>query len=104
VQCCQWTATLFNLTPSVGSSECISKSTVNFQTVFFPPQRVPDKDIYDSARKERLGIVYIAVDVLRGMVAQNSVGSTVGTANNDKTSFEKKREGGGRGDGDEHNT
>ena len=38
-----------------------------------PPRRAPVIDIYDGALKERLGIVYIAVDVLRGMVAQNSV-------------------------------
>ncbi len=43
VQCCWWTATLFNLTPSVGSLECISKSTVNFQTAFFPPGVRPSK-------------------------------------------------------------
>ncbi len=33
-----------------------------------PPRRAPVKDIYDGALKERLGIVYVAVDVLRGMV------------------------------------
>jgi hypothetical protein len=40
-----------------------------------PPRRAPVKikDIYDGALKERLGIVYVAVDVLRGIVAQNSV-------------------------------
>jgi len=38
-----------------------------------PPRCAPVKDIYDGALKERLGIVYVAVDVLRGMVAQNSV-------------------------------
>ncbi len=34
---------------------------------------MPSKDIHDGALKEHLGIVYIAVDVLRGMVARNSV-------------------------------
>ena len=34
---------------------------------------MPFKDIHDGALKESLGIVYVAVDVLRGMVAQNSV-------------------------------
>ena len=38
-----------------------------------PPRRASVKDIHDGALKEHLGIVYIAVDVLRGMVAQNSV-------------------------------
>ncbi len=38
-----------------------------------PPWLAPVKDIYDGALKERLGIVYVAVDVLCGMVAQNSV-------------------------------
>ena len=38
-----------------------------------PPRRALVKDIYDGALKERLGIVYVAVDVLRGIVAQNSV-------------------------------
>jgi len=33
-----------------------------------PPRRAPVKDIYDGALKERLGIVYVAVDVLCGMV------------------------------------
>ena len=42
-----------------------------------PPRRVPIKDIHDGALKECLGIVYVAVDVLRGMVAQNSVGDGV---------------------------
>jgi hypothetical protein len=38
-----------------------------------PPRRAPIKDIHDGALKECLGIVYIAVDVLPGMFAQNSV-------------------------------
>ena len=38
-----------------------------------PPRRVPIKDICDGALKECLGLVYVAVDVLCGMVAQNSV-------------------------------
>ncbi len=38
-----------------------------------PPGRASVKDIHDGALKERLGIVYIAVDVLRGVVAQNYV-------------------------------
>ena len=39
-----------------------------------PPRHGPVKDMYDGALKERLDIVYVAVDVLRGMVvAQNSV-------------------------------
>jgi len=38
-----------------------------------PPRRASVKDIHDGALKESLGIVYAAVDVLRGMVAQNSV-------------------------------
>ena len=37
-----------------------------------PPWCTSVKDIYDGALKERLGIVYVAVDVLCGMVAQNS--------------------------------
>ena len=36
-----------------------------------PPRRAPIKE--DGALKECLGIVYVAIDVLRGMVAQNSV-------------------------------
>jgi len=38
-----------------------------------PPWREPIKDIHDGALKECLGIFYIIVDVLRSMVAQNSV-------------------------------
>ena len=38
-----------------------------------PPGRAPIKDIHDGALKESLGIVYVAVDVLCGIVAQNSV-------------------------------
>ena len=38
-----------------------------------PPRRAPIKDIHDGALKECLGIVYIAIDVLCSMVAQNSV-------------------------------
>ena len=38
-----------------------------------PPGRASVKHIYDGALKERLVIVYVAVDVLRGTVAQNSV-------------------------------
>ena len=34
---------------------------------------MPFKDIHDGALKKSLGIVYIAVDVLRGVVAQNFV-------------------------------
>jgi hypothetical protein len=70
VQCCRWTATLFNSTPSVGSSECISKSTVNFQTAFFPPG-VPLNEHLD----------------LLGMVAQNSVRDDV----NDRAHLPKRR-------------
>ena len=64
-----------------------------------PPQRAPVKDIYDGALKERLDIVYVAVDVLRGMVTTIAptlfLGSTFGIANNENTSSERKREGGG---------
>jgi hypothetical protein len=38
-----------------------------------PPWRASVKDIHDGALKEHLGIVYVAVDVLRGMVTRNSV-------------------------------
>ena len=38
-----------------------------------PPRRASVKDIHDGALKERGGIVYVAVDILCGMVAQNSV-------------------------------
>ena len=34
---------------------------------------MPFKDIHDGALKKSLGIVYVAVDVLRGVVAQNFV-------------------------------
>ena len=77
-----------------------------------PPRRAPVKDMYDGALKERLGIVYVAVDVFCGMVARNSVQDGMNDRahlvprvdlwhrSNDNTSFEKKREGGGI----EHNT
>ena len=38
-----------------------------------PPWCAFVKDIHDGALKESLGIVYVAIDVLCGMVAQNSV-------------------------------
>ncbi len=38
-----------------------------------PPWHASVKDIHGGALKERLGIVYIALYVLCGMVAQNSV-------------------------------
>ena len=73
VQSCRWMLTLINLKPSAGLLEGILKLTVNFQTAFFPPRCASLKDIHDGALKERLGIVYVAVDVIRGMIAQNSV-------------------------------
>jgi hypothetical protein len=68
----RWMSTLLDSTLGTGSLEGILKSTINFQSAFFPPWCASVKDIYDSALKECLGIVYVAVDVLRGMVAQNS--------------------------------
>ncbi len=65
--------TLFNSTPSAGSLEGISKSNHQLPDGILPPRRASVKDIQDGALKEHLGIVYGAVDVLRGMVAQNSV-------------------------------
>jgi len=72
--------------------------------------------MHDGALKKCLGIVYIAVDVLRSMVAQNSVQDGVddrahlipqvelGIANNDDTEDVQKEESrGGWGD-IEHNT
>ena len=38
-----------------------------------PTRRASVKDIHDGAQMESLSIVYVAVDVLRGMVPQNSV-------------------------------
>ena len=38
-----------------------------------PPRRAPVKNIHNGALKECLGLFYVAIDVLRGMVAQNSV-------------------------------
>jgi hypothetical protein len=54
-----------------------------------PPWHAPIKYIHDSALNECLGIVYIAVDVPHGMVAQNSV--------HDSMIGQKKRGGGGGG-------
>ena len=49
------------------------KSNRQLPDGILPPWRASVKDIHDGALKELLGIVYVAVDVLRGMVAQNSV-------------------------------
>ncbi len=44
-----------------------------FPDGILPPRCVPIKDIHNGALKECLVIVYVAVDVLHSMVAQNSV-------------------------------
>ncbi len=49
------------------------KSNRQLPDGILPPWRASVKDIHNGALKEHLGIVYSAVDVLRGMVAQNSV-------------------------------
>ena len=41
------------------------KSNRQLPDGILPPRRAPAKDIYDGALKERLGIVYIAVDDVR---------------------------------------
>ena len=51
----------------------ISKLNHKLPDGILPPCRASIKDIHDGALKEHLGIVYVAVDVLRGMVARNSV-------------------------------
>ncbi len=64
-----------------------------------PPRRALVKDIYDGALKERLGIVYVAVDVLHGIVAQNSVRDSVDDRAHQTMTIlpSKRRERGGGG-------
>ena len=51
----------------------ILKSNRQLPDGILPPRRASAKEIHDGTLKDHLGIVYVAVDVLRGMVARNSV-------------------------------
>jgi len=74
----------------------ILKSNRQLPDGILPPRHASIKDIHDDALKEHLGIVYVAVDVHRGMVAwtlferawtitpTSFLGSTFSIANNDK--------------------
>ena len=51
----------------------ILKSNRQLLDGILPPRHASVKEIHDGTLKDYLGIVYVAVDVLRGMVTRNSV-------------------------------